>query len=127
MPFGRRVRFALVVLTAQLLLVAMAIAWCVHMVLIARHGEVYFVEANPFILYGEIVATVLITLFAVVVFVIQYRRLGERRGSDRREQVSPGEITPAPCSDAVGADGNSRHGKQDSLEMEGIRRLANQP
>jgi len=79
---GRRVRFAIAVLAAQLLLIAAAIAWCVHMVLIARYGEVRFVEANPLILYGEIAATVLITLFATIVFALQWKRLGEKRRTD---------------------------------------------
>ena len=57
------------------LLIAMAIAWCFHMVLIARHGEIYFIESNPVVLYGEIAATVLITLFAVTVFAYQCKRL----------------------------------------------------
>lgn len=86
MLFGRRVRFAIVVLASQLLLIAMATAWIIHMVLIAKNGHVYFVEENPVVLYGEIAATVVITLFAIVVFVIQYKRLRERRkGDDMKE------------------------------------------
>ena len=72
------------VLVAQLLLIATAIAWCVHMVLIAKYGELRFVEANPIILYGEIVATALITLFATTVFILQWKRLGEKRADDIR-------------------------------------------
>ena len=83
MLFGRRVKFSVLVLAAQLLLIAMAIAWCIHMVLIAKNGQIYFVEENPAILYGEIAATVLITLFAITVFAIQCKRLGERRRDDR--------------------------------------------
>ena len=83
MLFGRRVSFAVFVLAAQLLLIAMAVAWCIHMILIAKNGQIYFVEANPVILYGEIVAVVLIILFAVTVFAIQIKRLGERRRDDR--------------------------------------------
>ena len=86
MLFGRRVRFAIVVLASQLLLIAMATAWIIHMVLIAKSGHVYFVEENPVVLYVEIAATVVITLFAIVVFVIQYKRLRERRkGDDMKE------------------------------------------
>lgn len=86
MLFGRRVKFAIVVLASQLLLIAMATAWVIHMVLIAKNGRVYFIEENPVVLYGEIAATVVITLFAIVVFVIQYKRLRERRkGDDRKE------------------------------------------
>ena len=84
MLFNRRVRFAILVLAAQLLLIALAISWCVHMVLIAKHGEVYFVETSPAILYGEIGATLLIILFAVIVFALQCKRLGEKRRDDDR-------------------------------------------
>ena len=80
--YGRRVRFAIAVLAAQLLLIATAIAWCLHMVIIARYGEIHFVEANRVILYGEIVATVLITLFAIIVFALQWKKLGEKRGTN---------------------------------------------
>ena len=80
----RRLRFALVVLISQLLLIALAIAWFVHMVIIAVNGSIYFVEKNPLILWGEITAVVLITLFAIYVFALQIVRLGERRRSDDR-------------------------------------------
>jgi uncharacterized BrkB/YihY/UPF0761 family membrane protein len=79
---GRRVKFAIVVLVSQLLLIAMAIAWVIHMVLIAKNGHVYFIEENPIVLYGEIAVTVAITLFAIVVFCLQYTRLQERRKGD---------------------------------------------
>lgn len=88
MFFGRRVTFAIVVLVSQLLLIAMAIGWTIHMALIAKTGEIYFVEENPIILYGEIAATVLITLFAIIVFVLQCKRLGERRRGDDEEKGS---------------------------------------
>lgn len=82
--YARRVKFAIAVLAAQLLLIATSIAWCVHMVLIAKYGELYFVEANPTILYGEIVVTALITLFAAILFILQWKRLGEKRRADDR-------------------------------------------
>jgi ABC-type nickel/cobalt efflux system permease component RcnA len=81
-PPSRRVTLVILVLVSQLLLMALAIAWTVHMVLIAKHGKVYFTEANPVILYGEITATIIITLFAATVFILQVIRLGERRKSD---------------------------------------------
>jgi len=80
--YGRRVKFTIAVLAAQLLLIATAIAWCIHMVLIAKYGELRFVEANPIVLYGEIGATALITLFAATVFILQWKRLGEKRRTD---------------------------------------------
>jgi uncharacterized BrkB/YihY/UPF0761 family membrane protein len=80
----RRLTFAMVVLVSQLLLIALAIAWLVHMVIIAVNGSIYFVEKNPLILWGEITAIVLITLFAIRVFALQIVRLGERRRNDDR-------------------------------------------
>ena len=84
MFFNRRLKFAIIVIISQLLLIALGIAWVVHMVLIWKNGVVYFVEENPLILLAEIVMTILITLFAVAVLAVQIRRLGERRSSDER-------------------------------------------
>ena len=84
MLFGRRVTFTVLVLVSQLLLIATAIAWCLHMFLIAKHGQVYFVEENSVVLYGEIVATAIVAIFSCVVFTIQLKRLGERRRDDDR-------------------------------------------
>ena len=86
MLFGRRLRFGVVVLAAQLLLLAMAVAWCVQLTLIAVRGQICFAETNAFILYGEIAGVALIAVFALVVFVMQYRRLNEKRASDDRQQ-----------------------------------------
>jgi len=83
LQFGRRVSFSLAVLVAQLLLVGTAVAWIVHMFLIKKHGEVYFAESNPWILNAEITATVVIVIYAIIVFALQWKRLGERRESDR--------------------------------------------
>ena len=77
---------AIAVLAAQLLLIATAIAWCVHMVLIAKYGEIRFLEANPVILYGEIAVTALIAIFAATVFILQWKRLGEKRRTDNMGQ-----------------------------------------
>ncbi len=84
---ARRVRFAIVILVSQLLLIAMAVSWVIHGVLIAQNGRVSFIETNPWILYGEIAATVLITLFALSVFIIQYRRLKEKRRDDDTKRL----------------------------------------
>lgn len=84
MLFGRRLRFGILVLAAQVLLIAMAVAWCVQLTVIAVRKQVCFTETNAAILYGEIAATVLVVVFAVFVFVIQYRRLNEQRAGDRR-------------------------------------------
>jgi len=86
-PFGRRLRFTILVLVSQLLLIALAIAWVVHMALIAKNGAIYFVEKNPAILWAKIGVTALITLFATAVFAIEIYRLGERRKGDERRGV----------------------------------------
>jgi len=65
-----------------MLLIALAIAWLIHMVLIALNGSLYFVENNPYILWAEILAAVLITILAIIVLIMQLKRLGERRRSD---------------------------------------------
>ncbi len=83
-------KFAIVILVSQLLLIALAIAWVVHMVIIAVNGSAYFVETNPVILWGEIAATVLITLFATSVFAIQIYKLSERRRGDDKEEGGRG-------------------------------------
>jgi ABC-type nickel/cobalt efflux system permease component RcnA len=83
-PMQRRLRFSLLVLVSQMLLVALAISWLVHMVIIAVSGSVYFVENNHLILWAEITVSVLITLFAIYILVVQVQRLGERRGAERR-------------------------------------------
>jgi ABC-type nickel/cobalt efflux system permease component RcnA len=79
----RRLRFSTLILVSQALLIALAIAWLVHMSIIAMCGAIYFIERDPFILWSEITAAVLITLFGIYVLAMQLRRLGERRGTDR--------------------------------------------
>lgn len=83
-PLGRRLRLAILIVISQLLLIALAVAWLVHMIIIAVNGSVYFVERNPFILWIEVAATILIILFATGVLITQIRRLGERRRDDDR-------------------------------------------
>ena len=79
----RRLKFTTVVLISQVMLIALAIAWLVHMIVIAAFGAVYFIEREPLILWIEISASLLITLFAVLVLIMQIKRLGERRRNDR--------------------------------------------
>lgn len=79
----RRLRFSTLILITQMLLIALALTWLLHMVTIAVYGSVYFVEDNPLILWAEISASILITIFAIFILVLQIQRLGERRGSDR--------------------------------------------
>ena len=83
-PMQRRLRFSLLILVSQLMLIAVAVSWLVHMVIIAANGSVYFVENNKFILWSEITISALIVIFAVFILVSQFRRLGERRERDRK-------------------------------------------
>ena len=84
MLFGRRVRFAIIVLASQLLLIALAVVMLIQMILIAMNGLVQFAENNQVILIIEILLTTLITFFAIFVSILQLRRLGESRNSDSR-------------------------------------------
>jgi lysylphosphatidylglycerol synthetase-like protein (DUF2156 family) len=77
----------MVVLAAQLLLLAMAVAWLVQLTLIAVRDQICFAENNAAILFTEIAIVALIALFAVAVFTMQYRRLTEKRSGDTRENV----------------------------------------
>ena len=89
MIFGRRVRFALIILASQLLLIALAVTWVIQMILIAINGSVMFVEYNPAILLFEIILSISICIFAILVFISQWKRLGEkRRNDDRAPRVS---------------------------------------
>ena len=73
------------VLISQALLIALAISWLIHMLIIAVNGSAYFVENNHFTLWTEITASVLITIFAIFILITQIQRLGERRRTDRDE------------------------------------------
>jgi hypothetical protein len=82
----RRLRFATLSMVNQILLIALAIAWMVHIAIINKYGAVYFEENNPVILWVEIITLVLITAFSIYIFVLQVLRFGERRrDSDRRD------------------------------------------
>ncbi len=86
MIFGRRVRFALIVMSSQILLIALAITWVVQMLAIAFNGSVLFVEYNRTLLWFEIALSMVIGLFAIAVFVVQLRRLGEKRRNDDQQR-----------------------------------------
>ena len=81
-PYGRRIRFILIVLASQLLLLALALGWGIYLFQIARHGGVYSVETNSWLLYAEIFVTVLIVLFAIVVIFLEFGRMNARRQGD---------------------------------------------
>jgi uncharacterized membrane protein YhaH (DUF805 family) len=82
MLFGRRVTFALVILASHILLVALSITLFIELILIMKDGSINFVERNSTILIIEIILSALIGIFALVVFALQIKRLGERRKSD---------------------------------------------
>ena len=86
MFLSRHLKFGLAVVISELLLIGLAIAWLVHMVMIAMNGSVYFVEKEPLILWGEITATALIIIFAASVLGIQLKGLGERRSGEDRDR-----------------------------------------
>jgi len=80
----RRLKSTLAVLSAQMLLIALAIAWLIQMILIAVNGAVYFVEGSSVILWIEIAVSLVITIFAIYVLIRQIQRLGERRREDKQ-------------------------------------------
>jgi hypothetical protein len=86
MLFGRRVRFALIILASQLLLVALSVVMLIQMLLIAANGTVRFGENNHVILLIEIALTILIILFGIIVFILQIIRLREKRSSDESDR-----------------------------------------
>jgi ABC-type nickel/cobalt efflux system permease component RcnA len=91
----RRLFLSIATVISQILLIALAVAWFVHMVLIELYGSVYFVERVPAILWTEIVSTILIVIFAFFVLVLQIKRLGERRGNDRiAEPIRDKDVGP---------------------------------
>jgi hypothetical protein len=74
-------------LASHLLLISLAIAWLVQMLLIASNGSIKFVEYNQAVLLIEIGLVSLILLFGIVVFVVQLKRLGEKRKGDRSAET----------------------------------------
>jgi membrane protein implicated in regulation of membrane protease activity len=83
-PMQRRLRLSLLIIISQVLLIALAISWLMHMVTIAIFGSAYFVETNHFILFSEITVSVLITTYGVYILALQIHRLSERRGKERQ-------------------------------------------
>jgi hypothetical protein len=81
-PSRRRVWFDVTVAISQLLLIALAVAWLLHMLTIAIRGSIYFVERKPLIFWVELTFTILIVILAIVVLVIQIKRLGDMRRDD---------------------------------------------
>lgn len=95
----RRLRFSILVVVSQVLLIALAIFYGVHLIMIAQNGGVFAIEQNAWVLYGEIVATVVICFFAVFVVVMEIRRMGLRRQGEvdqRQPRPPPGPSPPGP-------------------------------
>lgn len=86
---NRRVRYSAIVIVSQMLLIALALAWGIYLILIARNGGVLSIENNPWILYGEIVATFLIIQFALIVIGMELYRMKVRRHGER---INPGSL-----------------------------------
>jgi membrane protein YdbS with pleckstrin-like domain len=75
----RRLRFATLSMVNQILLIALAIAWIVHIAIIGKYGAVYFEESNPIVLWVEIITLAVILSFSIYIFILQVARFGERR------------------------------------------------
>jgi protein-S-isoprenylcysteine O-methyltransferase Ste14 len=75
----RRLQFATLSIFNQILLIALAIAWIVHISIIAFYNAVLFEENNTVILWSEISTLVCITVFSIYIFILQIRRFGEKR------------------------------------------------
>ena len=75
----RRLGFATLSMVNQILLIALAIAWIVHIAIVGKYGMVYFEEKNSVVLWAEIITLVVITTFSIFIFMLQVRRIGERR------------------------------------------------
>jgi ABC-type nickel/cobalt efflux system permease component RcnA len=110
---SRRLRLAVIIVVSQMLLIALAISWLVHMSIIAVEGSAYFVEDNDFILFSEIAASILITLFGLWVLILQIQRLGERRSGDRR--------APSPAGLAVTGSEERQGQRADYHAIDGER------
>jgi len=74
MLFGRRIRFALIVLASQLLLIALAVVMLIQMILITVNGAARFVENNQAILIIKLRMFLHIARFYSLDFIKQFPR-----------------------------------------------------
>jgi hypothetical protein len=82
--YKRRVRFSLVIILSQMLLIALSLAWGIYLIVISQNGgTIISTETNKLILYGEIITTGLITIFAMIVIIMELKRLSAKRCGDR--------------------------------------------
>jgi ABC-type nickel/cobalt efflux system permease component RcnA len=86
LPMRRRLKSTILILISQALLGALAVAWLVHMALIAANGAITFFENNPVILWSEIAVMGLILIFSGYLLWTQLQKLGERRSEDSRRE-----------------------------------------
>jgi hypothetical protein len=82
--YKRRVRFSLVIIVSQMLLIALSVAWGIYLTVISQNGgTIISTETNKLILYSEIISTGLIVIFAVVVISLELKRMLTKRRDDR--------------------------------------------
>jgi heme/copper-type cytochrome/quinol oxidase subunit 2 len=74
------------VLAGQVLLIVMAVAWCVQMAFMAVWGETCFAQTNARIQYGQTMAVVLVVVLAVFIPVARHGKLTEKRNRYGRQQ-----------------------------------------
>jgi hypothetical protein len=67
-----RIGISLSIITSQLLLIALSLAWGIHSALIIRNGAAYFVEPNGLILYYEIISTAVIALYGITTMIFYF-------------------------------------------------------
>jgi len=114
--FKRRLRFSLIILVSQMLLMALAIAWGVNLILIAQHGGLYSIEANPLVLYGEIAATVLIIIFAIVVIYLEIIRMRSKRQGESDSQELSQDEERSESMDNIDEEGSKSMDDIESVE-----------
>jgi len=73
-----------------MLLIALSIAWGIYLIVISQNGgSIISTETNKVILYGEIIITGLIVLFAVIVVFMELKRMLAKRSGDRISTMPP--------------------------------------
>lgn len=88
--YKRRIRFSLAIITSQMLLLALALGWGLYLISISQNGgEILSTENNQFILYGEIILTGLIIVFATIVAVMEIQRMNSRRLDEKTPKPRP--------------------------------------
>ncbi len=68
-----QVKLVMYVLASQMLLLALTVAWFIHMALIAQNGQIIFNEPSSTVLAAEIITLAVIASFSITVFVLQIK------------------------------------------------------